>query len=101
MDLDGAGPATAEHPITGSSGKVAFGTGSQVDPSLMCKDAGGGGNFNLIDTVAYGTRYTGTVDFGSAFGSDLPTTGTDGIRLQGPICFLGCSPARDNARFVY
>ena len=89
VDLDGAGPATADHPMASPSGKVAFGTDPQLTPSLMCKDFAGGGTFSLVDSVAYGTGYTGGVDFppGTAFASDLPTAGTSVIRLQvSPIC---------------
>ncbi len=93
------GTATPEHPIASPAGKVAFGTDGAVTPALMC-----GGSFFLIDSVAYGTGYTGGVDFGSAFGSDLPVAGTNAIRLQGPICIPGsigspCPQARDNSIF--
>ncbi len=68
--------ADPEHPVVPGSGKVAFG---QADANC---------NFlSLVDSVAYGSSYTGTVDFGSKFPSDLPTAGTQALKLAvSPIC---------------
>lgn len=91
----GAG-AEAEHPVVSPSGKVSFGTDGTSTPSLMCQ-----GSFTLIDSVAYGSGYTGGVDYGSAFAGDLPTADTDALRLQGLICIPGsttpCPQPRDNS----
>ena len=70
-------------------GKVAFGSDSATLPAEMC-----GAQFNVIDSVAYGTTYSGPVDFGTQFGDDLPVVGESAIRLTGALC----NPcARDNS----
>ncbi|HEY5625903.1 MAG TPA: hypothetical protein VIT93_05400 [Dehalococcoidia bacterium] len=86
-----AGGADVTHPIRSPGGKVSFGTDFQATPALMC-----GGSFALIDSVAYGTAYSGTVDFGTRLNADLPLAGTSAARLQGPVCFPP-SCTRDNS----
>lgn len=76
-----AGGADVSHPVRGPAGKVSFGTDGTSTPAMMCQ-----GSFSLIDSVAYGTAYTGTVNFPPKNASDLPTAGTSALRLQGPIC---------------
>ena len=71
-------------------GKVAFGSDSAAVPADMC-----GAQFNVIDSIAYGTTYSGPVDFGTQFGSDLPFAGESALRLTGPLCAPPC--ARDNS----
>jgi hypothetical protein len=75
-------------------------------PSLMCA-----GTLSTVDSIAYGTGYTGTVDFGTKFNQDLPTSGVQNAKVQGPapvnpangtLCFPGsffsnCSVGRDNS----
>jgi hypothetical protein len=75
--------ADVSHPVRGPAGKVAFGTDTATMPAAMCQ-----ANFtpNLLDSVAYGTGYTGTVDLGTKFNTDLPTAGTSAIRLTGTLC---------------
>lgn len=90
----GADPA---HPIVSPSGMVAFGTDSTSTVSLMCQ-----GSFSLIDSVAYGSGFSGTADFPPAFGSDLPVSGVQTLRLQGAICHPDsfsspCPQPRDNS----
>lgn len=89
--------ADPEHPVVSPAGKAAFGTDSATEVSLMCQ-----GSFSVIDSVAYGSGYTGTADYPPAFGSDLPTSGTQGLLLQGPICHpdslsSSCPQPRDNS----
>lgn len=97
------GGADVNHPVRTPAGKVAFGTDTATTPSLMCQ---AGFTPNLIDSVAYGASYAGTVDFpgspptGPA--ADLPTSGTQALRLQGPICIDGsfgspCASPRENS----
>jgi hypothetical protein len=67
--------------------------------------------FSVIDSIAYGTGYTGTANFGTKFNQDLPTSGVQSAKVQGPAptmpangptCFPGsffsnCSVARNNS----
>jgi hypothetical protein len=63
-------------------GKVAFGSDSAATPSEMC-----GTQFSVIDSVAYGSGYTGAVDYGTKFPADLPFTDPPrAVRLTGPLC---------------
>ncbi len=89
--------ADVSHPVRAPAGKVAFGTDLATVPANMCA-----GNFGVIDSIAYGTGYTGAVDFGTKLNSDLTTAGTGAARLQGPICIPGsfgspCPAPRDNS----
>ncbi|MEK7680071.1 MAG: hypothetical protein AAB356_07750, partial [Deltaproteobacteria bacterium] len=59
--------------------KVSFGTDSAAVPSLMCALS-----FSVIDSVAYGTGYTGTANFGTRFNQDLPASGIQSAKVQGP-----------------
>jgi len=92
------GSADPAHPVVTGSGKVAFGTDGATVTASMCQ-----GQFSLIDSVAYGASYTGAVDFAPAFGSDLPTSGTQALQLQvSPICHPGslaspCAPPPSNS----
>ncbi|MCH7809877.1 MAG: thrombospondin type 3 repeat-containing protein [Chloroflexi bacterium] len=82
-----AGGADVFHPVRSSGGKVSFGTDSTAIPAQMCQ-----GSFALVDSVAYGTGYSGGVDFGTKLNADLPIGGSDAVRLQGPVCFPpGCT----------
>ena len=86
-----ASGADVDHPLRSPGGKVSFGTDGATTPAQMCQ-----GQFANIDSVAYGTGYSGVVDFGTKLNADLPTAGTDAVRLQGPVCFPpGCT--RDNS----
>jgi hypothetical protein len=92
-----AGGASATAPIP-PVGRVAWGT--DFPSSNMCAVGG----FSVIDSVAYGTTYTGLVNFGTKFASDLPTSGTQTLKLTGPFCIPGsfanpCPPmyTRDNS----
>jgi hypothetical protein len=92
-----AGGADLLHPIRHPSGKVAFGTDLATVPGSMCA-----GSFAVIDSIAYGTGYTGGVDFVPKFNTDLPISGTSAARLQGLICIPGsfsspCPSPRDNS----
>jgi hypothetical protein len=70
-------------------GKVAFGSDSATVPADMC-----GAQFSVIDSVAYGAGYTGSVDFGTKFASDAPAVGEFAVQLTGALC----NPcARDNS----
>ncbi len=77
-----AGGADVAHPVRSPGGKVSFGTDFTATPALMCQVS-----FAIVDSVAYGTGYSGTVDFGTNLNADLPTADTDAARLQGPVCF--------------
>jgi hypothetical protein len=72
------------------SGQVAFGTDFATMPAEMC-----GTQFSVIDSVAYGSGYTGAIDFGTKFPQDLPFTDPPmALKLTGPLC----NPcARDNS----
>lgn len=87
-----AGGADTSHPVRSPGGKVSFGIDSAAIPAAdMCQ-----ASFSVIDSVAYGTGYSGTVDFGTKLNADLTITGTDAVRLQGPVCFpIICT--RDNS----
>ncbi|HET9477224.1 MAG TPA: hypothetical protein VFP63_07030 [Dehalococcoidia bacterium] len=101
-----AGGADVLHPLRSPSGKVSFGSDSATSPAQMC-----GAMFSVIDSVAYGTGYTGTVDFGTKFNQDLPIAGIQNLKVQGPppvnpangtLCFPGsfassCSVNRNNS----
>jgi hypothetical protein len=91
-----ASGADTSHPVRSPGGRISFGVDSAVMPSLMCQ-----ASFSVVDSVAYGTGYSGTVDFGTKLASDLPTSSTNGLHLQGPICIEGsthpCSSPRDNS----
>jgi hypothetical protein len=101
-----AGGADVLHPVRAPAGKVSFGTDSATMASLMCA-----GTFSVIDSVAYGTGYAGTVNFGTRFNQDLLTAGVQNAKVQGPaptnpangsLCFpasfaSNCSVARNNS----
>ncbi|MEX2502721.1 MAG: hypothetical protein WD336_10110, partial [Trueperaceae bacterium] len=67
--------ASVDAPVPQPAGKVAFGTAAE-----------GCGVFSPVDSLAYGSAYTGAVDFPGKFASDLPTAGTQTIKLTGAIC---------------
>ena len=52
-----AGGADVLHPVRQPSGKVVFGSDSATVPAIMCA-----GSFAPIDSIAYGTAYSGGVD---------------------------------------
>ena len=58
------------HPVPVPAGKIAFAEGSQ-----NCQF---GGPF-VVDSLAYGDAYAGSVDYGSKFPTDLPTVGTQAL----------------------
>ncbi len=101
-----AGGADVLHPVRAPAGKVAFGTDGATTPAAMC-----GASFSVIDSVAYGSAYSGTVNFPPQFGSDLPMASVQNLKVQGPppvnpangsLCFPGsfnsnCSVARNNS----
>jgi hypothetical protein len=68
-DPDMMGADTA-HPVPVGSGKIAFSPG--FDNCTF-------GGPMVVDSVAYGTAYTGSVDYGGKFASDLPTAGTNAL----------------------
>jgi hypothetical protein len=76
-----ASGADVDHPIRAPSGWISFGSDSQNTPSLMCQ-----AGFFLVDSVAYGTGYTGPVDYGTKLNSDLPSNSSNGIHLTGQFC---------------
>jgi len=98
------------NPVPAPAGKVSFGSDFATAPGDMC-GASMPSMYSEIDWVAYGIAYTGTVQQGAKFGSDLPTAGIQSIKVQGPapvmpangsLCFPGsffsnCSVARDNS----
>jgi hypothetical protein len=90
--------ADVNHPVRAPAGKIIFGSDSASTPALMCQ-----AGLNLIvDSVAYGTGYTGTVDLGTRFNTNLPTSSTNGMRLQGSVCHPGsfssaCGTPPDNS----
>jgi hypothetical protein len=92
-----AGGADTAHPIRSPGGKISFGLDGTSTPSLMCQ-----ASFtpSLVDSVAYGTAYSGAVNFGTKLASDLPTSSTSGLHLQGPVCIEFsahlCGSPRDN-----
>jgi len=79
------------------AGKVAFGTDSTAIPASMCL-----GSFFEVDTVAYGTTYTGATLYPPAVNADLTISATNILKLVGPFChpssFQGntCAMARNN-----
>ena len=81
--------ADVNHPIRFPAGKIAFGTETSMTPAAMCQ-----GSFALIDSVAYGTGYTGSVDLGTKFNTDMPSAGTQAVRLTGQLCtpLFNCTP---------
>lgn len=83
------------HPIRLPAGKIAFGTETSMTPASMCQ----AGFTAIYDSVAYGTGYTGTVNFGMKFNMDMPSAGTQAVRLTGPLCSVGfsCGMAPDNS----
>ena len=81
-----SGMGDLKHPASVGSGKVSF--------------AEGFGNCQLggpavVDSVAYGTTYTGTVDYGSKFASDLPTSGTQSLVVSN----LNVEPANNATEY--
>lgn len=79
-----AGGADVDHPIISPAGKVSFGSDLATVPANMCA-----GSFGVLDSVAYGTGYSGTVDWGTKFNTDMPTAATDAVKLVGPLDFPG------------
>lgn len=79
------------HPIRLPAGKISFGTELASMPAAMCQ-----AQFFMVDSVAYGTGYTGTVDWGTKFNTDMPSSGSQAVRLTGPFC-NPCSPPPDNS----
>ena len=53
----------------------------------------------MVDSVAYGTGYTGIVNFGTKFNTNMPSSGTQAVRLTGPLCTQGfnCGSPPDNS----
>lgn len=62
--------ADVNHPIPTPSGKVSFAEGSG-----NCQIGGP----TVVDSIAYGAGYAGSVDYGSKFANDLPTSGTQAL----------------------
>lgn len=101
-----ASGADVNHPVRAPAGKVVFGSDSATTPSQMC-----GAMLSIVDSVAYGTGYTGGVDFGTKFASDLPVAGVQNLKVVGPapanpangsLChpvsfFSTCSASLNNA----
>ena len=92
-----ASGADVLHPLRSPAGKVSFGADFGLAPETMC-----GSQLSLVDSMAYGTAYTGLTDFPTKFASDSPTSGFQSIKLSGPICFPGsltsnCPSPRDNS----
>ena len=69
------------------SGKVTFAEGS-----ANCQPGGP----NVVDSVAYGSTYTGSVDYGSKFATDLPTCGAQALRLNN----LNLEPADNSTEYA-
>jgi hypothetical protein len=83
IPLDALETNDADHPVQAPGGKVGFGFDSAVDPEDMCL-----ASFTRFDSIAYGTNFDDAdVDFGNKFATDLPTTGTDAVRLTGTVCY--------------
>ncbi|MEX0800925.1 MAG: thrombospondin type 3 repeat-containing protein [Dehalococcoidia bacterium] len=72
------GVGDRNHPVQAPDGKVSF-----EEASTSCLAAG-----PPVDSVAYGTGYSGTVDYGSAVNVDLPITGKQAIVVDN----LGLTP---------
>ncbi len=90
-----AGGADVDHPVRSPGGKVSFGSDAAAVPAQMCQ-----ASFAVVDSVAYGTGYSGAVDYGTKLNADLPTAGTSAVRLQGALCHPDYLPAlcvRDNS----
>jgi hypothetical protein len=88
--------ADTDHPMRSPGGKISFGSDATLTPSMMCQ-----GSFFQVDSVVYGTAaYGGIVDYGTQLASDLPTSSTMSLHLQGPVCIeLSahlCTSPRDN-----
>jgi hypothetical protein len=96
-----AGGADTAHPMRAPGGKISFGTDGTPTPSLMCQ-----ASFARVDSVVYGSAaYGGTVDYGTQLASDLPTSSTSGLHLQGPVCIefslhLCGSPRNNSANYA-
>ena len=83
-----SGTAFVTAPVL-ANGKVAFGTDSATEAALMC-----GAGFAVIDSVAYGPSYTGTVNFGTKAGGAVGQGAADVLKITGNVC----NPcARDNS----
>lgn len=67
--------ADVNAPIPQPAGKVIF--GSMTSTCTVTDNR---------DSVAYGTGYTGNVDHGTKFASDLPTSGEQAITITGSVC---------------
>ena len=70
-----SGTGDLKHPVSVGSGKVSFAEGFD-----NCQVGGPA----VVDSVAYGTSFTGTIDYGGMSGtekfpSDLPTSGTQAL----------------------
>ncbi len=78
--------ADVNHPIPTPSGKVSFAEGSG-----NCQIGGP----SVVDSIAYGTGYTGGVDYGSKFASDLPTAGTQALIVSN----LNLEPADNSSEY--
>lgn len=76
-----AGGADVSHPVRGPAGKVIFGSDSATMPSLMCQ-----ASFSVIDALAYGIAYSGSVNFPPKLSPDLSAAGSQAARLVGPLC---------------
>lgn len=71
--------ADVNAPIPQPAGKVVFGS---MNASCLVTDE--------VDSVAYGTGYTGSVDHGTKFASDLPTAGEQAMTITATLCSPGC-----------
>jgi hypothetical protein len=74
------------HPIPTPSGKVSFAEGSG-----NCQIGGP----SVVDSIAYGAGYTGSVDYGGKFPADLPITGTQGLVVNN----LNLEPADNSSEY--
>ena len=74
------------HPVPTAAGKVSFAEGFG-----NCQFGGPA----VVDSVAYGSAYTGTVDYGSKFASDLPTAGTQALVVSN----LNLEPADNSSEY--
>ena len=108
-----AGGADLLHPVRGPSGKVSFGTDFASGGTPLCDNDPtdlAGDTFAEVDSLVYGTGYSGTtgggtVDFPPKLNTDLPTAGTSAAFLDGQFCFpfsgdnpCTQTPPRDNDR---
>ncbi|MCH8345839.1 MAG: hypothetical protein IIC87_02795 [Chloroflexi bacterium] len=78
--------ADVNHPIPTPSGKVSFAEGSG-----NCQIGGP----SVVDSIAYGTGYTGSVDYGSKFPADLPNAGTQALVVNN----LNLEPADNSSEY--